>query len=152
MFVTQAEYDLITEQLQALRSTHRTDLAERLRHARAFGVMGDQDDQLSAFEDAAIDEGRITRLEELVASVPVIDGHDEGTAGLGTIVRVKDGAGREAQYELVGVRMNDPGRPQVTPASPIGQALYGARPGDTVHVSLPNGRQRTLTVLAVISA
>jgi transcription elongation factor GreA len=149
MFVTQAEYDQITEELEVLRSTHRQTLTDRLRHARAFGVMGDQDDQLAAFEDAAVGEGRITRLERLVASARVVDGVTEGAAGLGAIVRVKDSSGREAQYELVGVRNDDATRPQVTPGSPMGQALFGASAGDNVRVSLPDGRERELTVLAV---
>jgi transcription elongation GreA/GreB family factor len=35
-------------------------------------------------------------------------------------------------------------------ASPVGKALWGSRPGDVVHVALPNGRPRTLRVLDVV--
>jgi transcription elongation GreA/GreB family factor len=65
---------------------------------------------------------------------------------------VEESPGRRTEYELVGVRSRDAGRSQVTPGSPIGQALLGARAGDTVRVVLPNGRERSLTVLAVVSA
>jgi hypothetical protein len=34
-------------------------------------------------------------------------------------------------------------------ASPVGQAVRGARPGDVVRVALPNGRDRTLRVIEV---
>jgi hypothetical protein len=32
----------------------------------------------------------------------------------------------------------------------MGQALLGARPGDTVSVLFPNGRERSLVVLSVM--
>jgi transcription elongation factor GreA len=152
--ITQAEMDQLVEELESLRTTHRAGLAERLRDARGFGVAGDNDDHLAAFEDAAVAEARITRLERVIASATVIEGAraDDGAAGLGSIVRVKDQHGREAQYEIVGVRGDDSGRPQVTPASPMGQALLGARSGDTVRVMLPNGRERSLSVLAIAVA
>ena len=66
-----------------------------------------------------------------------------------SVVRVKDHRGRETEYELVGRLSADATRAQVTPASPAGEALMGARSGSVVSVSLPNGRARTLTVVGV---
>jgi transcription elongation GreA/GreB family factor len=37
----------------------------------------------------------------------------------------------------------------VSLGSPVGKALAGARTGDVVHVGLPNGRERSLTVVGV---
>jgi len=62
---------------------------------------------------------------------------------------VRDHGSRETDYELVGRLSADATRAQVTPTSPVGEALMGARSGDAVSVSLPNGRARTLTVVAV---
>src|SRR4051812_20604012 len=131
VLLTQAEFDQVLEDLAALRSTHRDGFAERLRHARRSGVSGDNDDLLTAFEDAVVNESKIIHLERLIASATVIDGASagDGSAGLGSVVRVEDAAGRRAEYELVGVRTQTAGRGQVTPASPMGQALLGARPG-----------------------
>jgi transcription elongation factor GreA len=150
--VTQLELDQLVEELETLRSTHREDLAARLRDARGRGVAGDNDDRLAVIEDAAVDEVKIAQLERLIASVTVIDAAADGAAGLGSIVRVEAPGGRVAEYEIVGVRSARAGRTQVTPASPMGQALLGARPGDTVSVTLPNGRERAFEVLAVDAA
>ena len=149
--LTQAEYDQLVEELEALRAAHRAGLAERLRDARGYGVAGDNDDHLAAYEDAAIDEARITQLERVIASATVVEGTRaaDGMVGLGSVVEVEDEKGKRSQYEIVGVRDPAAERPQVTPASPIGQALMGARAGDTVRVLLPNGRTRELTVLSV---
>jgi transcription elongation GreA/GreB family factor len=64
-------------------------------------------------------------------------------------VRVRDESGREREYEIVGRRVSGAERTQVTPASPVGEALLGARSGERVRVVLPSERRRTLTVLAV---
>jgi transcription elongation GreA/GreB family factor len=45
----------------------------------------------------------------------------------------------------------DAGRNTVTLASPVGEALLDARPGDVVCAKLPGGRERILCVLEVIS-
>lgn len=151
VILTRAEFDRLLQELEALRRAHHDDLAERLRHARGSGVTGDNDDQLAAFEDAVVGEVRIRQLERRIASATVIDGvgAGDGAAGLGSVVHVEESPGRRTEYELVGVPTGDASRPQVTPGSPMGQALFGARAGDTVRVIPPNGRERSLTVLAV---
>jgi transcription elongation factor GreA len=150
--LTQSELDRLTAELESLRSAHRDGHAERLRNARGFGVAGDNDDHLAAFEDAVVDEVKIAQLERVIRFATVIDDHvDDGAAGLGSIVRVEDQRERRTEYEIVGVRSENGALPQVTPASPMGQALLGARTGDTVSVTLPNGRERSLKVLAVIA-
>ena len=101
--------------------------------------------------DAAVERIMIARLERLIASATVVevDVTDDGVAGLGSVVRVRDHRGREVDYELVGRLSESPERAQVTPASPVGERLMGARGGDVVSVALPDGRARTLTVVAV---
>ena len=118
---------------------------------RNFGSAGDDDDRKAVLEDTAIDRLRLAQLERFVASATVVDDElaSPGAAGLGSRVRVRDDAGRTAEYELVGRRTEGDGPPQVTPASPVGEALLGARTGDTVRFTLPSGRQRALTVLGV---
>jgi transcription elongation factor GreA len=149
--VTQAEFDQLLEELHALRSTHREELASRLREARGAGVAGDNDDRLAVMEDVVVDTVKIAQLERVIALARIIDGApDDGAVGLGSIVRVESPDGRQAEYEFVGVRSEHSRRTQVTPSSPIGQALLGAHAGDTVDVTLPNGRGRSLKVLAVL--
>src|SRR3954454_7397267 len=88
VLLTRAEFDQVLEELAALRSAHRDGFAERLRHARRSGVSGDNDDLLTAFEDAVVNESKIIHLEHLIASATVIEGASagDGTAGLGSVV------------------------------------------------------------------
>ena len=58
----------------------------------------------------------------------------DGGAGLGSTVCVVDEKGRKTEYELVGRRSHGSERREVTLASPVGQALWGARPGHVVRL------------------
>lgn len=147
---TQADYDELVRELDSLRRQQRSALAARLREARAFGGSSENDDLLAVLEDASVDNARIAQLEELVQFASIVEGASgDGGAGLGSSVRVADGDGRISEYELIGRRRQQSARHEITMASPVGQALQGARPGDVVHVVLPNSRRRTLRVLDV---
>jgi transcription elongation factor GreA len=149
--LTEADYIALVGELESLRARYRREIAERLRVARSFSAAPDDDDLLAVLEEAAIEQARIAQLEELVRTASVVDGAaaTDGTAGLGTVVRVVDDADRTTEYELVGRRTPDSRRHAVSLASPVGRALVGARAGDVVEAALPSGRRRTLRVLAV---
>jgi len=143
----------IMEELASLRSTNRAEVAERLRDARTYGTAIGDDDHLAILEDAAVDRGKIAQLERLLDAATVVDAaFVDGVVGLGSFVRVRDQAGRQSEYEIVGWRSGEALQTQVTPASPIGAALLGARSGDVVSVALPRGRERTLEVVSVRAA
>lgn len=152
--MTQTDYEALGRELEHRRGAYRTELAERLRDARAHGSPGDDDELLAVLEDVAIDRLRIDQLARLLARATVVrpSRRANGIAALGTVVRVRDTNGRTVDYELVGRRSRDATRTQVSTGSPVGQALLGASRGDTVDVALPDGRTRALTVLQVSPA
>jgi transcription elongation factor GreA len=148
--MSSAEYAALTRELESLRASHRSDLAQRLHDVRAHGTTSDDDDRLAVLEEAVIDRARIAQLEDLVRSATVLDDAEfDGAAGLGSTVEVADEAGRTMKYRLIGRRTSDSPAHEVSLGSPVGKALAGARTGDVVHVGLPNGRERSLTVLGV---
>jgi transcription elongation factor GreA len=148
--MSSAEYAALTRELESLRASHRSELARRLHDVRAHGTTSDDDDRLAVLEEAAIDRARIAQLEDLVLSATVVDDAEfDGAAGLGSTVEVADEAGRTKKYRLIGRRTSDSPAHEVSLGSPVGKALAGARTGDVVHVGLPNGRERSLTVLSV---
>ena len=146
-----AEYAARTRELESLRASHRSELARQLHDVRAHGTTSDDDDRLAVLEEAAIDRARIAQLEDLVLSATVLDDDAvfDGAAGLGSTVEVADEAGRTRTYRLVGRRTSDSPAHEVSLGSPVGKALAGARTGEVVHVVLPSGRERSLTVLGV---
>jgi transcription elongation factor GreA len=146
-----AEYAVLTRELERLRASHRSELARQLHDVRAHGTTSDDDDRLAVLEEAAIDRARIAQLEDLVRCATVLDDDAEfdGAAGVGSTVEVADEAGRTTKYRLIGRRTSESPAHDVSLGSPVGKALAGARTGDVVHVGLPNGRNRSLTVLDI---
>ena len=152
--LSRAEYAALVLELDTLRAAHRRELAQRLHEVQTVGTTSDYDDHLAVLEETAVDRARIAQLDELVRCATVVDGEDErldGAAGLGSKVEVADAAGRTTEYQLVGRRSSMSPANEVSLNSPVGRALAGARAGDVIHVRLPNGRDRVLTVLAVTS-
>jgi transcription elongation factor GreA len=150
--VTRADFDAIVRELDQLRSSHRDELARRLRDARTSGSPADDDDVLAVLEEVSVHRPRIARLEELVRTVAVVDAEFDGRGALGCAVRAVDNSGQVTEFVLVGRRSHDAARHEVSPASPVGKALLGARPGDAVRVQLPDGRHRRLRVVEVMPA
>src|SRR3712207_6035119 len=101
VLLTQADFDALIRELEALRSKHRGELAGRLREARAFGTSSENDDLLAAFEESAVDHARLAKLEELLRLAVVVESSaGDGGAGLGSTVRVADDKGRTTEYDL----------------------------------------------------
>jgi transcription elongation factor GreA len=154
LVMSNTEYAVLVRELETLRTEHRAELAQRLHDLRAHGTTSDNDDLLAVLEETAVDRARITQLEDLVRCATVLADEDasfDGAAGLGSAVEVADDEGRTTQYRLIGRRTSTSAPDEVSLGSPVGKALVGARTGDVVHVKLPTGRDRSLTVLAVVS-
>ena len=149
--MSSAESIALMRELESSSASHPTALAQRLHDVRAHGTTSDDDDRLAVLEEAAIDRARIAQLEDLVRCATVLDDDAvfDGAAGLGSTVVVADEVGRTTKYRLIGRRTSESPAHEVSLGSPVGKALAGARTGDVVHVSLPNGRERSLTVLGV---
>jgi transcription elongation factor GreA len=147
--LTRAEFDALVTELHELRSTYQRELADRLRDARASGSPGDNEDVLAVHEEVSIHAAQIARLEELLRSAPIVDREFDGCVSVGCTVRVAGDGGRTAEYTLIGRRHEGSARHEVSPRSPVGRALLGARPGQIVRVELPGGRDRDLRILDV---
>jgi transcription elongation factor GreA len=153
--MSNAEYAELVRELKSLRAAHRGELAQQLHEVRTRGTTGDNDELLAVLEETAIDRARIMQLEDLVRYATVLDDEAaafDGAAGLGCTVEVADEAGRTMEYRLIGRRTSASSADELSLRSPVGKALVGARTGDVVHVRLPNGRERSLTVLGVTGA
>jgi transcription elongation factor GreA len=151
VLMSRAEYAALVRELESLRAAHRRELAQQLHYVRVYGTTTDDDDRLAVLEEAEIERARIAQLEELVCSANVLadDTVFDGAAGLGSTVEVADEAGRTTKYRLIGRRTSESPAHDVSLASPVGSALVGVRSGDVARVSLPNGRERSFTVLDV---
>jgi transcription elongation GreA/GreB family factor len=93
----------------------------------------------------ASDAARVRELTDHLATAQVLEppaGRD--TVSLGAQVTLDDESGRRTVYRIVGALEADARRGWLFWQSPIGQALYGARVGDTVV--LPRGEAEVIAI------
>ena len=83
------------------------------------------------------DPDRIRELTEHLATAQEVAPDDRSVVGLGAAVTIEDEAGKRTTYKLVGAIEADTKRGWLTWQSPIANALWGARVGDSVE--LPRG-------------
>ena len=97
-------------------------------------------DELQKLRAANANSAHISELEQILASVHVVDPPDPGSnsVAFGATVTVKDKKGQAETYTIVGVDELDLEPHAVSWISPIGKALLAADMGD--WVTLEDGR------------
>jgi transcription elongation GreA/GreB family factor len=83
------------------------------------------------------DADRIRELTEHLATAQPIEPEDRELVSVGAKVTVEDEDGKRATYKIVGAIEADPKQGAIGWQSPLAQALWGARVGDSV--TLPRG-------------
>jgi len=140
-------------EVEHLETVARTEIANRIREARAHGDLSENAEYHAAKNDQAMLETRLARLQERLRGAQVVD-RPVGSSGLDTVtvgvpVRIEDAeTGRAHAYTVVGGHEADPRAGRVSSSSPVGRALLGARVGETVSVVTPGGERR-FTVAAI---
>ncbi len=93
---------------------------------------------------------KLALVEAALTAATVLgpDSAPEGVAGFGCWVTVEDAGGARTTWRLVGPDEVDVSRKHVSVESPLGAALLGHAPGDSVEVERPAGMVE-FTVIAV---
>lgn len=153
-YITPADKTRLQEQLKDCFRMRRV-LSERIGVARALGDLKENGDYHAAKEDQGMNEAKIRQLESRLASAIVADSESMpiDMVFLGATVRLRDVESEsEEMYKLVGETTGnfDAAYVEVTPTSPMGEALMKARVGEVVKVSLRRGERRFEIVEIVI--
>ncbi len=129
-------------ELEELKTVHRKEVNDRIRQAKEFGDISENAEYEDAKQEQAFIEGRIMKLETMIRNAKIIH---EGEGGadevhLGSTVKLKNLAtGSENEYTIVGSAESDPPNAKISNESPIGKAVVGAKPGQTVTATAPSG-------------
>src|ERR1700761_7749173 len=141
VILTQEGLATLKAELDHLSTTRRREIAARIKEAREFGDISEYDD---AKNEQAMLEARIAALEDKLRSATVVDASDLGTdvVRVGSIVHVKDEAGKSNKYTIVGSAEAKPAESKLSNESPVGKALVGRKRGDEVTIATPRGERR----------
>ena len=147
-WLTPAAHAKLSQELEELKTEGRRQMEMRLAEARSHGDLRENGDYDSAKNDQGLMEARIRQLESILATAEVREAADDGSVGIGSVVKAVDDDGDEMEYFVAIPENKVPGYLLASPGSPVGQALIGARQGDTVECDAPGGRY-SLTITSV---
>ncbi|HLH64944.1 MAG TPA: transcription elongation factor GreA [Solirubrobacteraceae bacterium] len=144
VILTQEGLANLKAELEQLSTVRRREVAARIKEAREFGDITENAEYDDAKNEQAMLEARIAALEEKLRSARVVDASEVGTdvVRVGSIVHVKDEAGKSTKYTIVGSAEANPSEAKLSNESPVGKALLGHKRGEEVTVSTPRGERR----------
>jgi transcription elongation factor GreA len=153
VILTPEGLEKLKQEIEFLSGEKRREVAERIKEAREFGDISENSEYDDAKNEQMMLEARIATLEEKLRSATVIDASelDNDVVRVGVTVNVKDADGKGDVFMIVGSTEADPSaKPKrLSNESPVGKALLGHKRGDTVDVTLPNGKARKLKITKI---
>jgi len=151
-WLTQEAYDRLNAELEHLSGPARAEITERIAAARAEGDLKENGGYHAAKDEQGKMEARIRQLTQLLreAKVGQPPAAAEGVAGPGMVVTVRFSDGDEETF-LIGSREEAAVTDMTvySAQSPLGVALTGAKPGDSVTYTAPNGKDITVELVTV---
>src|SRR3954470_18302959 len=149
-WLTQEAYDRLKAELDYLSGPARIEISERIGAARAEGDLKENGGYHAAKDEQGKMEGRIRQLPQLlrVAKVGQPPAADAGVAGPGMVVSVRFADGDEESF-LIGSREEAAVTDMTvySAPSPLGVALTGRKPGESVTYTAPTGNDITVELL-----
>jgi len=129
-------------EIQALERELNHELPKELKRARALGDLSENAEFHMAKQRQDIVSARLVQLKRRLAELSLINISNipKDKVGYGSRVLLYDlSRSVETEYKLVTSEEADVSKGLISTTSPIGRALMGKRPGDTVTVRAPNG-------------
>jgi transcription elongation factor GreA len=149
--LTQEGQARLEEELHHLETVRRREVGERIKEAKEFGDISENSEYDDAKNEQAWVEGRIAEVNDILAHATIIESPKKSDRViLGSKVELQDTeSGDVHKYQIVGSAEADPAHDRISNESPVGQAIMGAKKGETVSVSTPSGRTLAYTVLKI---
>lgn len=138
-YLTTERLEELKQELGALKTTKRIEVAERLKRAKELGDLSENSEYFEAREEQAQVETRIVELEEMVKNASVIKmTSGKSKVQIGSTIDVsKDG--QKSTFTIVGSNEASPETGRISNESPLGQSFLGKEAGETVKVKTPKG-------------
>lgn len=141
-YLTEEGLKKLQEELQQLKSVERPRISRQIAEARDKGDLSENAEYDAAKDAQGLLELKISKMEELVASVRLIDESKLDTSKVSVLckVRIRNISNKaEMSYILVAENEADLKSGKISVSSPIGKGLLGKKVGDIAEVTTPGG-------------
>ena len=128
-------------ELTELTDHRRPEVISRIKAARELGDLSENADYEAARKEQSFLEGRVQQLEQMIKYAVMIEASSEGGTEvvLGSTVVIETDRHGEEIFTIVGSAEADAAAGKISFTSPIGRALLGRHPGETIRVQVPAG-------------
>lgn len=141
----------LQDEIDALEHELNHELPKELKKAVALGDLSENAEYHMAKQRQEFVRARLGNLKKRMGDLSLINMANipKDRAAIGSTLKVYDSSKeQELEYKLVTSEESDVAKGLISTTSPIGRALMGKRPGDTVIVASPNG-DRELEILSL---
>ena len=142
--LTREGYDKLNGELRNLIDVIRPEVIEQLAYARSLGDLSENADYDAAKARQADVEQRIQQLEDILANATIIEEVNTSTkvVSFGRTVTLKNLTNQKTYtFKIVGTHETNPSEGTISNASPLGEAIMGAKINDKVTVKAPKPYQ-----------
>src|SRR5262245_15429985 len=142
-------YERLRQELEERTTTRRRELSMWIERAREHGDISENADYDAAKNEQGHNEARIRQLEAMLKSAVVVEAASGDVVEPGCLVELRYDGDDDAVTYLVGsIEERHETYDVLSTNSPLGQALLGATPGQTVTYQGPK-RELSVTVVDV---
>jgi transcription elongation factor GreA len=152
IWLTQSKFDELKAELEELRGPARSELVKRVSDARDEGDLKENAGYHAARDELGKMDGRIQQLVDMLERAEVGETPaDDGVVEPGMKVTVELVGLDFRETFLFGAReMAGDDIKVYSPQSPLGQAIDGAKRGETVTYTLPNGKEQKAEIVEAV--
>jgi transcription elongation factor GreA len=133
-----------------LTTRGRVEIARKIEAARELGDLSENGDYHAAKEAQGHMEGRIAHLAFMLENAEIVEGAGGDSVAHGSVVSIRYEGDDEVEKYLVGsIEERHDDLDVISPVSPLGEALLGSGPGETVSFVAPTGAELRVEVVSV---
>ncbi|MDR1425840.1 MAG: transcription elongation factor GreA [Rickettsiales bacterium] len=140
--ITKDGYNRLKADLDKLINRERVKISEEIGEAIKLGDLSENTEYSSSKERQLINEALISTLGEKISNADVVDISNLSGDSIdfgSTVTLVDEDSEKQIQYTLLSEFEADPSKHVISLNSPIGNALFGKRVGESAEIKVPNG-------------
>lgn len=148
IILTNAGMNALTDGLEYLKTTRRSEITEKIKIARGFGDLSENAEYDEAKKEQAEVESKINQLTNMLKFARTVSSKEiqEGVVCIGNAIKIREvGEDEIEEYAFVSAdeielySILNAGKDDVllSANSPVGKSLLGHKAGETVSVTTP---------------
>lgn len=142
VYLTKERLVELEKELQDYKTNGRKEMARKIAEARAHGDLSENAEYDAAKEEQGLFELKISKLENVLSRVRIIDPSQfaKNEVHILSVVKIKNlKTSKIFNYTLVSAEEADFQAGKISITSPVGQGLMGKKSGEKVKVNAPAG-------------